>query len=154
MMLTKTNTLITGESRRLKVWDLRASLKKTVQQFKQPGSHKIDIPEKWMGYKPVTNVTDIRYVEDYKTIVANFSGGNGIFTFDLRKKKALDYYNYHYYPVSAFDIGQNYLKNIAISAGSTFKLQYDLRISDITKPYSEHDTSHYVVPGHKAIISR
>lgn len=96
----------------------------------------------------------LKYVEDSKTLVANFTGGNGLFTFDIRKKHAKDYYNFHYYPVSAFDTGDNYLKNIAVSAGTTSKLQFDLRISDITLPFSEHDKNHYVMPGHKAIISR
>ena len=153
-MITPSNILITGESRRIKIWDLRQAGDKPAEEFKQPAHATASIPEKWMGYKPVTNVTGIRYVEDSRTIVANFSGGNGLFTFDLRKRKPKDYYNYHYYPVSAFDTGDNYLKNIAISAGSTFKLQFDLRISDITKPMKDHDEGHYVVPGHKAIISR
>ena len=153
-MLTKSNLLITGESRRVKVWDTRTCADKPVEEFKHPSYSRIDIPEKWMGYKPISNATGFKYVEEYKTLVANFSGGNGVFTFDLRKRKPKDYYSYHYYPVSAFDTGENYLKNIAISAGSTFKLQYDLRISDITKPFKDHDTTHYVVPGHKAIISR
>jgi len=65
----------------------------------------------------------------------------------------MDYYKYHYYSVSAFDCGSNFLSNIAVSAGATVKLQYDLRISDITKPFSEHDTRLKFVPGHKAIIT-
>ena len=72
----------------------------------------------------------------------------------LENKQVKDYYNFHYYPVSAFDTGENYLNNLAISAGTTSKLQFDLRIWDITVPFENHDKNHYVIPGHKAIMSR
>jgi len=110
--------------------------------------------DKWVGYRSVTNAFTFKYIEDLKILTAVFSGGNGLFTFDIRKKEPLDYYRYHYYPVTAMDTGSDHLKNIAISAGATAKLQYDLRVSDITVPFKEHDSEHYIMPGHKAMISK
>ena len=94
------------------------------------------------------------FLLDSKILAANFQGGNGIFTFDIRHRKPLDYYKYHYYPVTSFDVGTNYCKNIGVSCGATPKLQYDLRISDLTKPFKSHDKDHYIMPGHKAIVYR
>jgi WD40 repeat protein len=161
MALTKSNLLITGESKKVKIWDTRMcarqpveEFKQSVEEFKQPAFNSMHLPDKWVGYKTVSNVLKFKYVEEYKILAAIFSGGSGIFTFDLRKREPLDYYKYHYYPVTAFDTGENYLSNIAISAGATQKLQYDLRISDIKVPYKDHDSDHYVMPGHKAMISK
>ena len=142
------------KANKIRIWDTRICAKSPVEEFKHPNFSRIDLPEEWTGYKPITNATKLKYVEDSKTLVANFTGGNGLFTFDIRKKHAKEYYNFHYYPVSAFDTGDNYLKNIAVSAGTTSKLQFDLRISDITVPFNDHDKNHYVMPGHKAIISK
>ena len=115
MALTDNNILITGESKKIRIWDTRAAANSPVEEFKQPAFSRICLPEKWMGYKPISNVTEFKYSPDYKILAANFTGGNGIFTFDLRKRAPLDYYSYHYYPVSAFDMGENYLKNIVVS---------------------------------------
>lgn len=115
MILTDNNILITGESKKIRIWDTRTAANNPVEEYKQPAYSKVSLPDKWMGYKPVSNVTGFKYAADYKILAANFTGGNGIFTFDLRKRKPLDYFSYHYYPVSAFDMGQDYLKNVIVS---------------------------------------
>jgi hypothetical protein len=51
-------------------------------------------------------------------------------------------------------MGVEFLSHIAVSVGATKKLQYDIRVTDITKPFSEHDAKHKIVPGHKAIVTR
>jgi hypothetical protein len=57
----------------------------------------------------------MRYQREKHRLVANFSGGKGVFTFDLRKGKCLDYYDLHYYPISDFDLCNEQLTNHAVS---------------------------------------
>ena len=78
MALTDSNLLIAGESKKVRIWDTRIWAKNPVEEFKHPNYSKIELPEKFTGYKPITNATKFKYVEEWKTLVANFTGGNGL----------------------------------------------------------------------------
>lgn len=53
------------------------------QEYVPHGFQKAEIPEGWYEGKTVTGCNGLHYAEDHETIVANFTGGNGLFTFDL-----------------------------------------------------------------------
>lgn len=122
MQLTDFHTLITGEGKKIRLWDFRQALDKPAQEFIPSGFHKADLPESWYKGKTVTGCTKLVYAPEHDIIVANFTGANGVFTFDLRASRARDYYNYHYYSISDFSKGDSFLSHIAISAGATQKL--------------------------------
>ena len=47
----------------------------------------------------------MHYLSQKNMLVAHFSGAKGLFTFDLRRGKQLDYYDFHYYPIVDFAMG-------------------------------------------------
>lgn len=61
----------------------------------------------------------MKYQHYKHRLIANFFGGRGLFTFDLRRGKMLDYYDFHYYPMTDFDVCNEQLTGFAISAGTT-----------------------------------
>lgn len=54
----------------------------------------------------ITKAFKMKYVVDKHMLISHFNGARGIFTFDLRKGRQLDYYDLHYYPMTDFDIGK------------------------------------------------
>lgn len=117
--MTDFNTLITGEGKKIRLWDFRGALNKPVIEFSPKSYKKIDIPDKWITGKTVTGCTKLQFIKEYNTIVANFTGGNGLFTFDLWACTPIDYYKFHYYSVSDYSVGEEFLSHIAVSVGAT-----------------------------------
>ena len=152
MALTPKSILITGDSTRIRVWDPRENIANPAQDIQLSGS--AEVPQKWIGHKAVSGCMKVRYVEPLHQVAANFSGGNGIFTFDLRMCQPLEYYRAHYYPTSDIDTGDNFLSHIGVSTGPTQKLRYEVRFSDLSKSAEENSHAHALVPGHKAIITK
>ena len=152
MQLTDESTLITGEGKKVRLWDLRKSLDSPSIEFKVSDWKQADLFEKWHRQKAVTTCIKLRYLPLHNTICANFSGGNGIFTFDMRKCIPRDYYNYHYYPSTDFDVGIPFMSHLVVSCGTTHQLQQELRVSDIRKSKKKQDVDHTIIPGHKANV--
>ena len=48
--------------------------------------------------------------------------------------KLFDYYKYHYYQVTDYDIGDRSMTDFAVSAGATEKLRYDVRPINLKLP--------------------
>ena len=140
--LTPENILFTGESKKVRMWDLRQRLVQASavaageqlegEERKVP-VRKSEMSKEWVNNKPVTNAFRLRLIPDLRMLVAGFRQSNGVCTFDLRKLEPLEYYNLHYYPMSQFDIGQGYLSHMGLSCAMTEKLQYDLRVVDFTR---------------------
>jgi hypothetical protein len=86
----------------------------------------------------------MKYSGDSKQLVAHFQGARGLFTFDLRKQKQLNYYPLHYYPITDFDIGKERFSNIAVSSGTTYHMQYDVRPINIARPVNEIDPEYKI----------
>ena len=76
----------------------------------------------------ITKAYKMYYIPQRNQLIAGFSGAKGIHSFDLRADvKQLAYYNFHYYPITDFDIGGDALQDYAVTAGATQKLRYDVR---------------------------
>ena len=125
-VLTNDNALITGESRKIRIWDLRQAAINPAQELVIKDFEKCDLLNSWVETKTVTGCSKVRYLEDCHIVASNFSGGNGVFTFDMRKVAPLEYYKYHYYPTSDFTHGVKAMGNVVVSTGPTQKLQYEL----------------------------
>lgn len=158
--ITGDNLLFTGESRRVRLWDIRASGSKAQTTF-DPEADKeekkfihpnlFSIPPKQAN---ATTAKAIRYQESFEFLVASFTSLNGIASFDIRgPKHIVDIYDYHYYPVTAFDTGRHFNEHIAISAGTTQILQYDLRVIDLTQP-KDSNPQIDIGFGNQAVITR
>ena len=92
-------------------------------------------------------------IEKYR-LVALFSGAHGLFTFDLRRGKQLEYYDMHYYPSNDFDMCNQQLSNHAVTSGTTFHMRYDVRAINLNQPLSAHDDEAVIYPGHHASITK
>lgn len=85
--------------------------------------------------------------------MAYYSGSHGLFTFDLRRGRQLEYYWLHYYPMNDFSMCTEQLVNHAVSCGTTFHMRYDVRAVDLDLPAAQHDPQSEIYPGHKAAIT-
>ena len=100
--------LFASESRRIRVWDLRTSIQsRPAQTLLNPTSlpsKSTPIPSSSSeGF--ITKAYKMRYQPERKRLVAHFFGAKGLMTFDMRKGKGCEYYGYHYYPMTDFDMG-------------------------------------------------
>ena len=134
--LSPENVLYTGESKKVRMWDLRQKLAQAAavaaggemgEERKVP-ARRSEMPKEWVRSKPVTNAFRLRLIPDLRMLVAGFRQANGMCTFDLRKLEPLEYYAMHYYPMSQFDIGQGYLSHMGLSCAMTEKLQTARRV--------------------------
>lgn len=58
--------------------------------------------DKKMQQASISKAYKMRYQSERKRLVAHFNGAKGLFTFDLRKGRQIDYYDFHYYPMQDF----------------------------------------------------
>ncbi len=100
-----------------------------------------------------SSATRIRFHESINVLTASFASLNGIVTFDIRNPDSMCLYDYHHYPVTSFDTGKFFSEHIAISAGTTKILQYELRVIDVRKS-KEDNASVRIIPGHQAVITK
>jgi len=162
--LTENNLLFTGETKRIRLWDLRASQEKSqielTNENQEEDKENSDNLYKNSHFSLPSSLTmasvanRLRFQENLNLIVGSFTSLNGIVSFDIRNpKQELNLYNYHYYPVTSFDCGKYFNEHIAISAGTTKILQYDLRVIDLRK--NKDDNSDVkIIPGHQAVITK
>jgi len=81
-------------------------------------------------------------------------GANGLHTFDLRKAVTLrEYYNFHYYQVTDFDVGNESMADYAVSVGATEKLRYDIKPINLKQPKSVSEAYSEIFPGHKSVVT-
>jgi len=158
--MTEDNLLFTGESRKVRLWDLRASCSKAQTSF-EPNNDKeekrticpdvFSIPPKQIN---ATTATKLKFQESLKLLVASFTSFNGIASFDIRSPKhKIEMYDYHYYPVSAFDTGNGFNEHIAISTGTTNTLTHDLKVIDLR--FSKEDNMQAKFSsGHPAVVTK
>jgi WD40 repeat protein len=138
--ITGDNLLFTGESKKVRLWDLRASCSKAQTSFKPDNDReerKTIQPDIFLIPPKQTKAatTKLRFQESLELLVASFTSFNGIASFDIRSPKhTVEIYDYHYYPVSAFDTGNNFNEHIAISSGTTNTLSHDLKVIDLRLP--------------------
>lgn len=62
----------------------------------------------------ITKSFKMRYESSKNRVTSHFFGARGLFTFDIRRGKCLDYYDYHYYPITDFDMGREQFSNLAV----------------------------------------
>lgn len=97
----------------------------------------------------------MNYNPQQKRLVAHFFGAKGLFAFDLRKgKKQQSYYDFHYYPMCDYDVGDGVMDGYAMTAGTTQHLQYDVIPINLNKTPEDHDSQYRIFPGHKAVITK
>jgi len=71
----------------------------------------------------------------------------------MRTGRQLGYYDFHYYPMSDFELCSQQLSGFAVTCGTTFHMRYDVRVIDLNKPPQSHDKEYEIFPGHKAVIT-
>ena len=120
------NTLITSESKRVRVWDLRQSIERgSAQVIENPEVHMLPSKaysineKKHNNQMAITKSFKMKYQPNCKRLIAHFQGARGLFTFDLRKGRQIDYYDFHQYPMTDFDLGTDALANTAVTCGAT-----------------------------------
>jgi hypothetical protein len=106
MILTKNNLLITGESRRIRMWDMRQSINHFAQDYPVEAkvtNRSMKFSKKLIkSHEVITNAKKMTINEGKGILIARFSGASGITTFDMRRTRMMDYFPYHYYPCSDF----------------------------------------------------
>ncbi len=100
--------MITSESKRIRVWDMRQSyLQGAAQTIENPDSTMLPSKAYALQYtqdkstqqSSISKAYKMRYQSDKKRLIAHFNGAKGLFTFDMRKGRQIDYYDFHYYPI-------------------------------------------------------
>ena len=175
--------LITTESRRVRVWDLREPLKRTrvgavasqtfcIQDRQSARGLKAtycDVNTANKGQKdPQHNITTCYktiYQPTQNRLLAAFVGSHGIHSFDLRKAGGSQnaeqivpaqsaYYNLHSYQISDFDVGTETLSDYALSVAVTKEYRYDIRPINLLKDRKDQNTENVLYPGHKVVITK
>lgn len=65
----------------------------------------------------------------------------------------MNYYGFHYYPMTDFDMCTDQLYNYAVTCGTTYHMRYDVRPVNLNLPASQIDKNSEIYPGHHAAIT-
>jgi len=154
-----------GLNQSIRLWDARmhyraadVSLPETIRPItarpstSSSSSESTDLPSRVLDINLDTarGVVQMKVKQDPPMLLCGVSGLLGLVIFDLRTRTLSYYEANHDYPVVGIDCGRTVLKNVAVSAGTTTKYQYDLSIHDLSDPQG---SKRRFIPGHKATIT-
>ncbi len=115
------SVLLLGENMRVTMWDLRTPAE-TEAAAAATFEHMVE------GVT-FARTTKVKFLSGMNLLAAHFGDYAGVSTFDIRKPgTVLQYYDYHTYPVTTFDVGENFNESVALSGARNEVRALDLRL--------------------------